>query len=188
MTSMVLPNEIVSERVALVALTVDYAEEMFSLIDGDRESLIRTQVAFRKIRTLDDELADLRKKEKARAEGSVYAFGIALREEHDSRRLVGGCGVFDISRKHERCELGYWIAGEFEGRGLVTEAIAALEKACFAAGFHRIEIRCSSQNQRSQGIPQRLAYQLDGGRRDAWLIDGERHDDLIFSKLATDPR
>lgn len=183
---MVLPDEIVSERVALVALTVDYAEEMFALIDGDRERLIRTQVAFRKIRTLDDELADLRKKEKTRAEGSVYAFGIALPEEHDSRRLVGGCGVFNISREHRTCELGYWIAGEFEGRGLVTEAIAALEDACFAAGFHRIETRCSYHNARSQGIPTRLGYHLDGRRREAWLVDGKRHDDLVFSKLVTD--
>ncbi|RLB57119.1 MAG: hypothetical protein DRJ42_01440 [Deltaproteobacteria bacterium] len=188
MTSMVLPNELISEHVALVALTVDHAEEMFALIDGDRERLVRTQVAFRKIRTLDDEVADLDKKEKTRAEGTVYAFGIALLEEHDSRRLVGGCGVFNISREHRTCELGYWIAGEFEGRGLVTEAIAALERACFEAGFHRIEIRCSSHNERSLGIPQRLAYQLDGRRRDAWVVDGARHDDLIFSKLGTDPR
>ncbi len=188
MTAMRPPDEILAERVVLVALTQAHAEEMFALIDGDRERLTRTQTFFQKIQTVEDERADLQRKEEARAEGNVFAYAIALRPQDGSRQLIGGCGVFSISQEHERCELGYWLAGAFEGQGLVTETVGALEKACFETGFHRIEIRCGANNPRSAGIPKRLGYQLDGRRREAWLLHGERHDGLIFSKLRTDSR
>ena len=89
-----------------------------------------------------------------------------------------------LRRSTQRCELGYWILGDFEGQGYMSEAVRVLEAACFAVGFHRIGIRCSSKNARSAGVPRRSGYTLDGTLRQHALERGERRDTLVFSKLA----
>ncbi len=96
---------------------------------------------------------------------------------------MGNIGVHTIVWEHGRCEIGYWLLGDFEGRGYMSEAVLALEQACFLHGFHRVEIRCSSQNLRSARVPRRCGYTLEAClREDAW----ENHqwrDTLVFSKL-----
>jgi RimJ/RimL family protein N-acetyltransferase len=59
-------------------------------------------------------------------------------------------------------ELGYWIAAEAEGRGVITDATRALTDAALALdGIERVEIHCDEANTRSSAVPRRLGYQLD---------------------------
>jgi ribosomal-protein-serine acetyltransferase len=187
MASIILPDAILCERVVLTAQGVEHAEELFALIEGDRERLTKAQVFFETIQTLDDQVEDQRKMEAARDEGRAFAYAITVTGADGARQIIGSCGAYQVMQEHQKGELGYWIISAFESRGLVTESIQGLQAACFAAGFHRLEIRCAVNNPRSRAIPDRLGYQLEGRRRDAWVLDGERHDGLIFSRLRTDP-
>jgi RimJ/RimL family protein N-acetyltransferase len=182
-TGMRLPDEIVSERVILVALTMDHAEEMFNIVDNERERLVQTEPHWNKIQTFEDEAASLQNIEDARDKGTSFSFGITMPEEDGTRKIIGGCIVHTISREHQRCEIGYWIGAEYEGHGFTTESVAALEKACFNVGFHRIEMLSRSENKRSILLPKRLGYELEGRKRDAWIINGVRQDELIYAKL-----
>ena len=62
-------------------------------------------------------------------------------------------------------EIGYWLAEDAQGKGLMTEAAAALTRVAFSfAHAPRVEIRCEPANERSRGVPQRLGFVLEDTR------------------------
>ncbi len=167
-------------RVVLRKHQVEQAEEMFSVVDGDRERLRRFLPWVDSLRGVEDERKYLEMTDREWAKSSLFDFGMHRRDG----AYLGNIGVHSIAWPHGRCELGYWIAGQFEGQGYVTEAVAALEKACFELGFFRVEIRCSSLNERSAAVPKRLGYRHEGTlRQEAVDHRGQRRDTFIFAKL-----
>lgn len=112
-----------------------------------------------------------------------FSFGIFAGE---SDVYVGNIDAFDLSWGDGRCEIGYWIRGDYEGRVWVTKAVAALEAELFRIGLHRIQLQCSTENLRSSAIPRRLGYSYEGTRRDFALVNGRHHDLEIYSKIKAD--
>ncbi len=54
--------------------------------------------------------------------GTGYTFGLHLRENGE---FIGGTGLH-LDPRHNRAELGYWVAEPYWGRGLVTESARRL--------------------------------------------------------------
>jgi hypothetical protein len=65
----------------------------------------------------------------------------------------------------------------------MSEAVSALEKACFDLGFHRVEIRCSSKNVRSASVPEKCGYILEGKLKEDVFEMGDKRSTLIYGKL-----
>ncbi|HWE31318.1 MAG TPA: GNAT family protein [Polyangia bacterium] len=175
-----LPDELKSESLRLHCHTLAEASLMFSCVQRDRERLRRFLPWVDDTKTVGDERAFIELSRERWSAGESFNF--SLYRQHDSA-YIGNVGVHSIAWMHNRCELGYWILGEYEGQGYMSEAVACLETACFTLGFNRVEIRCSSANARSANIPKRLGYQLDGILREDMIEDGEYRDTLIFAKL-----
>lgn len=110
----------------------------------------------------------------------MYDYGLFL---NSGNIYLGNVGVHTIEWDHNSCELGYWILGEYEGRGYIREAVRAVEKVLFNVGFFRIEIRCSSTNERSGKVAENCGYTMEGRLRQHRIENGRRRDTLIFSKL-----
>lgn len=110
--------------------------------------------------------------------GSLYAW--AIREEPGGP-IIGACGL------HNRVgagalEIGYWLDAGHTGRGLITEAVAALTKIGLALpGVERIELHIDETNLPSSAVAKRLGYRLedthdaepwgadDSGRLQVWV-------------------
>lgn len=102
---------------------------------------------------------------------------------------IGGCGL------HARVgpstfEVGYWIDHRYQGRGYVTEAVAALAQVAFEAhGVDRLEIRCNPANERSSAVAARLGFRHEATlARRLPQADGALHDAMIWSAYREDPR
>jgi RimJ/RimL family protein N-acetyltransferase len=178
-----LPAHIQTHRLSLQLINLEHAPALFAVMDADRERLSRTMLQLPSVTTLQDHEEKTRMNVKRQKEGSAFGYCIFLMEDGAPSRLTGAVGVHSISKPNLRGELGYWITGEFEGLGFISEAIRALEKTCWEAGFHGLEVRCSSTNMRSVAVPKRLGYSLDGRHRDAWWDLDQWADTLVFSKL-----
>jgi RimJ/RimL family protein N-acetyltransferase len=113
----------------------------------------------------------------------LFDFGIFRASD---QAYLGNVGVHSISWEHRRCELGYWLAGPYEGQGYMAEAVTALERMLFAMGFNRIEIRCSSANVRSSAVPRRLGYRLEGSLRQDCVEKGTYRDTWVFARIRSD--
>ena len=73
--------------------------------------------------------------------------------------VVGGCG-FHRRLGPGALELGYWVHVDHVGRGVATEASAALTDAAFASdGIARVEIHHDRANAASGAVPRRLGFE-----------------------------
>ena len=99
--------------------------------------------------------------------------------------IVGASGLHRINWDIPKFEIGYWCRKRFQGQGYITESTEAITKFAFETlGAKRVEIRCDVKNVRSQHIPNRLGFKLEGTlRNDALSPSGELRDTLVFAKI-----
>jgi ribosomal-protein-serine acetyltransferase len=174
------PHEILKgPRVELRKHAIGVAKEMFRLVDGDRVRLGRFLPWVAGMHSVADEEEYVRFSHVNWEDYKQFDYGIFI-----DGKYVGNCGAHTIAWDHERVEIGYWIAGEAEGKGIMTEAVGVLERELFRMGFHRIEIHCDPENARSAAVPRRCGYILEATLRDHKVEQGKRRGTLIWAKLA----
>jgi ribosomal-protein-serine acetyltransferase len=88
-------------------------------------------------------------------------------------RLVGSIGM-RVDPMDQKGELGYWIDGDAEGRGIVTRGC---ERFCDVAfeelHLHRVELYAATENTRSRAVAERLGMIQEGiGRENGRVPDG----------------
>lgn len=100
-----------------------------------------------------------------------FASGRAMRYAvvpHGAAAPVGEAGLYPRNAEGrvplaaaDRVELGYWLAREGEGKGYVTEAVAALlDVAAAFPALRSAEIRADAANPRSWAVAERLGFTL----------------------------
>ena len=178
-----LPEEIPATRITLRKHVVALAQTMFEYIDRDRDRLSQFLPWPAHITSVADERKYIEGTLKAWAKGTLFDYGIFRVADGV---FMGNIGVHHIVWADDRCEIGYWVLGDFEGQGYVNEAVGALEGALFGVGFNRIEIWCDADNQRSAQLPKRRGYQLEGVLREARLTNRGYTDTLVYGRLRSD--
>ena len=120
----------------------------------------------------------------AAAEKKSEALGIFYRAEP-----VGAIGFVKLRWDSRQAEIGYWIAKDFAGRGIVTKSCRALINYAFETlEMNRIEIRCATENVRSRAIPEKLGFQLEGVLRQSLWRHTRFYDLAIYGILAQEWR
>ncbi|MCC6267801.1 MAG: GNAT family N-acetyltransferase [Dehalococcoidia bacterium] len=102
--------------------------------------------------------------------------------------LAGDIGFGSIDIRNRRAEIGYHLAPESWGRGLMTRAVGALNAWAFAEGFHRIEATVMEGNFRSERVLQRSGFAREATLRDYKYVRGAFRDFSLWSLLATGGR
>ena len=103
--------------------------------------------------------------------------------------LVGGVGLLYLHHVNARTEIGYWLAAEFEGRGIMTRTVAGLCRYLFEVeGMNRIEIRSHPSNARSRAIPERLGFTQEGILRQHVREQNCWSDHVVYALLKDDWR
>lgn len=98
--------------------------------------------------------------------------------------IVGKVSLTQVARgAFQNAMLGYAIDREYEGLGLMREALQAVITHAFSAEFnlHRIQANIRPENLRSIGIIQRLGFEQEGLAREYLFIDGAWRDHLMFA-------
>ena len=133
-------------------------------------------------RSLEETALWLRGARSAFDAGSDFRYGLF---EADERRLIGEVVLLGRAGP-DALEVGYWIDHRFVGRGLATEAAAAVVRVAFEIQrVERVEIHHSAGNDASGAVPKRLGFTLDGTlRRRAHDSDGIVRDLAIWSLFA----
>jgi ribosomal-protein-alanine N-acetyltransferase len=105
--------------------------------------------------------------------GTQYTF--ALRTP-DTGAMIGAMGL-RVNRKHNRAELGYWLAEAHWGQGLTTEAAASVVQFGFEKiGLHRILATHIVENPASGRVMQKIGMIKEGV-----LIDHAKKGNAYFS-------
>jgi [ribosomal protein S5]-alanine N-acetyltransferase len=98
---------------------------------------------------------------------------------------IGGAGFHgknSIAGLAHRDEIGYWLATEYRGKGIMTAAIRHLVDYGFTQRqLLRIEAPVYAFNHQSAAVLLRCGFQLEGRLQKAYLRNGTYHDADLFA-------
>lgn len=173
----------VSPGVQLTLLEEADAPALRVLIDRNREHLRQWLAWVDQSRTVEDLLVFIQGVRARFRDNDGFACLIRERGE-----AAGAIGLHSIDWPNRSTSIGYWLAAQYQGRGLMTAACRAVLRHVFRElGLHRVEIRCGTGNRKSCAIPERLGFRHEGVLREAEWVSGRAVDLNLYSLLATDP-
>jgi ribosomal-protein-serine acetyltransferase len=157
------------------------AGAVFALVEANRSHLRRWLPWVDATRSVGDIREFLRRVTAQAKAGTGQAFGLWWQG-----RLVGIASLVWIDASNRSAAIGYWLAQEAEGRGLMSAAVAALLRHGFRTlQLNRIEIRAGVRNRRSRAVPQRLGFRHEGTLRQAERLADRFVDHAVYGLLAS---
>ena len=157
------------------------ADELYALIDANRERLVRWMV-WAEGQTPEGTLRFIRDAQRQMAAEDGLQAAI-LRDS----AIVGVAGFHGIDWPNRATTVGYWLGAGEEGRGAMTHAVRALVDHAFSAWrLNRVEIRIDVENDRSRAVAERLGFVHEGTLRQALRLADGFHDDDVYAMLARD--
>lgn len=177
----------IDEELSLTLIQPKDAEELFALIEANREHLTPWLPWPATIQTVEDERRFAESVVAEHAAGRIVPCLIRR-----LGRIVGGMGLVIARRRlgafeQASADIGYWLVASEQGRGVITRAAAALLDHGFGElGLRRITIRAEPLNRRSRAVPERLGFVHEGTLRGAGWQDGRRIDHELYAMLAED--
>jgi ribosomal-protein-serine acetyltransferase len=174
----------VAPGVEMRLLELSDALPMFAVVDRDRERLRQWLAWVDGARSPEDLLAFIRRaREKFESGDELHA---SIRVEGE---VVGAIGHHAIDWPNRSVSLGYWLAPDRQGRGVVTNcARAMLDYLFHERELHRVEIRCGTANTRSGAVARRLGFVHEGVMRHAQQVGGRWIDLAVWGMLETEWR
>ena len=172
----------VDDEIKLRLLEPRHADALFALVDSNRQHLRQWLPWLNDNIAVSDTSRFIKATQKQFADDSGFVSGIWYCDE-----LVGVIGHNRIDWENRISWPGYWLAGKFQGKGIMTKSCRALIHHAFTElQLNRIDIRCAVENSKSRAIPERLGFQQEGVIRQAeWLYD-KFVDHIVYGMLKSD--
>jgi ribosomal-protein-serine acetyltransferase len=115
-------------------------------------------------------------------DGIEFAFVII-----DNDKVIGRIGVYKIDCQNKIGEIGYWLAENSQGKGIMQKSIRAIIDFCFTVlKLNRVEIKCATENIKSKNIPEKFNFTKEGVIRQGELLYDKYVDLILYSLLKTD--
>ena len=116
-------------------------------------------------------------------ENDSFAFAIMA-----DNKVIGSIGVFRQGNIHRRtAELGYYIAEEYWGKGIMTEAVKQICEYVFdKSDIIRIYAEPFAYNEASCRVLEKAGFQYEGTLRSNAIKNGKVIDMKMYSLLRTE--
>lgn len=171
----------VDENVKLIQLKLQDANELFELVDYARDYLREWLPWVDTTINPEDSLAFIDQTLRAAESRVGFTTGIFYKD-----KLVGMIGFNQLDWANKIGYIGYWLAPDYQGHGIMTNAVKALTDYAFSVlKLNRVDIRAAYENKKSRSIPERLGFSEEGQIRQAeWLYD-HFVDHIVYGMLAS---
>ncbi len=101
--------------------------------------------------------------------------------------FAGCIEIMHINNAYKSCEIGYWLAKGFTGKGIMTQAVNALTEQAFSIlNMHCVIILAADENKASRAVAERCGFKLDAILRSRVQLEGKYYGEAVYSKLASD--
>lgn len=169
----------VDENTMMAMVEMRDADELFALVDASRMYLREWLPWVDASRTKEDTEEFIGTAQKQYVDGNGFQCCIRFKG-----KIVGVIGFHRLDTIHKHTEIGYWLAEEHQGRGIMTKCCRALVDFAFREyEMNRVEIRAAVENHKSRAIPERLGFTHEGTLRESeWLYD-HFVDGAVYSML-----
>ena len=104
-------------------------------------------------------------------------------------QFIGSCGFWRLIPEHHRAEIGYELAPEWWGQGVMTEVLSAIVAYGFGTmRLHSAEAQIHPDNTGSRRVLEKVGFVQEGYFRQSYYEQhlGEFTDAAVFSLLASE--
>lgn len=99
-------------------------------------------------------------------------------------KLIGIIGHYRIKPEHFRAEIGYMLLPEYQGKGIISEAIKTVVKYGFEVmQLHSIEAIIDPENFASEKVLQKNGFLKEAHLKENEFYEGRFLDTVIYSLL-----
>ena len=169
----------VNEHVKLKILEEREADQLFKLVDSNREYLGEFLPFVAYTTEVEHSKKFIHSALQQFARGDGFHCGIWY-----DQKLVGVIGLHYLDLVNKRTSIGYYLAEDFQKKGIMTRCTKALIQYVYEEyDINRIEIRMSTKNKKSRAIPIRLGFTQEGILRSDECLQGEFSDSYVYSVL-----
>ena len=172
----------VDEEISLKLVTHRDAEEIFDLIERNREHL-RKWLGWLDVSTEIETTyqfidANLRRFVVDEALDTAILYG---------GKIVGKISLHTVNRSNQSAQIGYMLDEGYGGKGIMTRAAKTMtDIGMFEYDLHKIEIRAAVDNKKSRAIPERLGYKKEGRIRSAEWLYNQYVDHVVYGMLRSE--
>ena len=165
------------KSINLELINQSHAEDLYKLTDCNRKFLRKWLPWVDHTKTVDDTKNFIKRTQKKTDGNEGLQFAIKYKG-----KIAGMIGLVEISKVRNKTEIGYWLAEEYNGKGIMTKACKTLVDYCFnKLNLKHVIIGCDIKNKSSRRIPERLGFFKQGILKRDGYHEGIFADHVIYS-------
>ena len=169
----------VDDHLQVTPLDATMAQALCHLVDDNRDYLSRWLPWVPKSRNAEHFLAFINQTIKEREEQKSLVLGVFWRGQ-----LVGVCGFNRLDWQLGVAEIGYWLAANHQGKGIMTKACRWLINYGFKElKMAKIQLSSAVENKPSRHIATRLGMTLEGVLRRREKVGDSVLDHAVYGLL-----
>ncbi len=173
----------INDDLKLALAIPSYAEEIFKLIDNNRPHLKEWLDWVDDTKTAGDVQNFIKMNLAGFSEDKKLLLSIIYKG-----KIAGTVSFNEIDRSVNVGEIGYWLAKEYNGLGIMLRSVKKVIDIGFNdMGLNKIEIHAVTENQKSRAIPEKLGFKQEGTFR-SWkkMPDGSMADYAVYGLLKSE--
>lgn len=152
-----------TSRLILRKITLSDAEDMFQNWASDEE--VARYVTWRAHEDISITKKVIESWVEKQSNNDFFAWCIEWKENH---QVIGTIDVVSLSSEFETAEIGYCMSQKYWGKGIMTEALIAVEDFLFVeVQLNRIEAKHDTENPASGKVMLKSGMQFEGIKRQA---------------------
>ncbi|HAG52342.1 MAG TPA: hypothetical protein DCL21_00975 [Alphaproteobacteria bacterium] len=174
------PETLVGDTIILEKLEQFHAEDLYSVIDANRDYIAKYLPWMTENYRFEDTAKFVSMKEENFEDQDGFAYVIINKETDE---VLGSVGLSIKSKGSS--ELGYWLAENQQGNGIMSQAIDLLVEYAFEeTPIIRVDIFTLPDNKKSMQVAKRNGFLFEGVRYHQQIdLDGSFIDGVRFTKL-----
>lgn len=177
-------NLCVEDNLYLELLSLNHAQELFTLVDKNRSYLREFLPWLDSSKSIKDSkifieyfLKDYKKTSPSSLQLTIIY----------NNKLIGMLSLFCFDKNNKHAKVGYWLDKEYEGKGLMSKSVyKLLNYSFYNLDLNKIEIRCATNNVKSNNIAINLGFKKDGVLRDNEFLYDYFVDHNVYSLLKSE--
>ena len=170
----------IDNELTLVLVQPVLAEEIYTLVDNNREHLSQWMPWVESTKGVEQIQAWIKQSLTSFAEGTGITCAILL-----DNTIVGVIGYNEIDHALKRAKIGYWVSSEHQGKGIITRTCQHLIDHAFNdLNLEKVEIAAATENTRSRAVCERLGMELEGIITNYEKVGNQIYDHAVYALKA----
>jgi len=173
---------VVDDQIHLDQMRQSFASIIFETIDRDRHYLRKWLPFVDQTRKIEDTEHFVKHLMKIHKESGDEVYTIWYKG-----KFAGLIGFKDSDNVNRKTEIGYWLAENMQGKGIMIRCVKKLTDFAFRnLDCNRVQIKVAVGNVKSAAIPRKLGFLLEGIERSGEFHTNKFLDLEIYSFLKTE--